>query len=158
MNPLTDSIIAAKVKRPVGRPMENPFASEECEEDFVRRGSALIERCFQPKGPNTRLDFVLGPDLSVSKTSFWSFVFVYLLDKKKIKNNVQGYHSAILRHFGKEVVSDRPSISSSVKMLNSLYITFPHTHNLQGASKAAHERYRSRYEALMKLWDPQPPA
>jgi len=148
-----DDDITPKTKRSVGRPLENPFPSEEVEEEFVSRGASMIERFYHPAGPNTRLDFVFGPGGAMSKTLFWSLVFIYYVQKKGMKNNIQGYLSAVQRHFGAAVASDRAGITKKIAFLDNYYVHCIATHPMSGAEGRVQEKLRKQYQYIVRRWE-----
>lgn len=148
-----DEEITPKTKRAVGRPVENPFCSTESEEEFVRCGEAMLRLYYKEGGPNTRHDFVFGPSRDMSKTLFWSIIFLYYTTEKHMQNNLQGFLFAITRHFGAKVTSDRTSISKCVKLLNKLTANFKHSFELSGAAGKQQEMYRSYYQYVVKKWN-----
>ena len=141
-----------KAKRAVGRPVENPFLSAEIEEEFVRRGEAMLRLYYQEEGPGTKQNFVFGPDRGMSKTLFWSIIFVYYVTEKQLRNNVQGYLNAVVLHFGPRVVSDRTSICQCVGLLNRLTANMKHVGVLEGAEGRKQRAYRAKYQTVVKLW------
>ena len=151
--PWTDNEdITPKAKRAVGRPMENPFLSTETEEDFVRRGEAMLKLYYKEGGPNTRQNFVFGPNRSMSKTLFWSIIFVYYVTQKQLRNNVQGFLHVLLLHFDPRVTSDRTSICQSVGLLNRLAAHMKHSCDLDGADGRKQQEYRAKYQFVVRLW------
>lgn len=152
MTPWTDEDITPKVKRAVGRPVENPFLLAETEEEFVRRGQAMLRLYYKEGGPNTRHNFVFGPNRGMSKTLFWSIIFVYYNMEKLLRNNVQGYLNTILLHFDPKVVSDRTSICQSVGLLNRLAANMKHSCELTGADGRKQQEYRAKYQFVVRLW------
>ena len=147
-----DDDLMPKAKRAVGRPVENPFLSAEIEEDFVRRGEAMLRLYYKEGGPNTRHNFVFGPDRAMSKTLFWSIIFVYYNTEKLLRNNVQGYLNVILLHFDPKVTSDRTSICQSVGLLNRLTANLKHCFEQKGADERKQKEYRAKYQFVVKLW------
>ena len=148
-----------KAKRAVGRPVENPFLSAEMEEDFIRRGEAMLKLYYKEGGlnykeggPSTRQNFVFGPNRGMSKTLFWSIIFVYYVTEKQMRNNVQGYLNTILLHFDPKVTSDRTSLCQSVGLLNRLTAYLKHSNELVGAHRKQQEEYRAKYQLVVKLW------
>lgn len=152
MNWSDDENPEPKAKRAVGRPVENPFLSAEIEEDFVRRGEAMLGLYYKDGGPNTRQNFVFGPGRGMSKTLFWSIIFVYYVTEKRLHNNLQGYLNAILQHFDPKVTSDRTSLSQSVGLLTRLAANMKHSFELTGADGKKQHEYRAKYQFVVKLW------
>lgn len=155
-----DDEIEPKAKRAVGRPVENPFPSLECEEDFARRGKAMIDLYYQPgaDGANTRHDFVFDERHRMSKTHFWGIVYIYYTeDKKLIRKNIQGFLNAVQRHFGASVASDRGAISRNVSMQLSMHVHFKHGDVLSRDCDNTKTliRYRKMYLAITKFWEEQ---
>lgn len=150
--------ITPKTKRAVGRPVENPFLSAEIEEDFVRRGEAMLTLYYKEGGPNTRQNFVFGPGRAMSKTLFWSIIFVYYVTEKRLRENVQGFLHALLLHFDPKVTSDRTSICQSVGLLNRLAANMKHCFELSGADGRKQKEYRAKYQFVVKLWQEVLPA
>lgn len=144
--------LTPKAKRSVGRPVENPFLSAEIEEDFVRRGEAMLRLYYKEGGPNTRHNFVFGPNRGMSKTLFWSIIFVYYVTENQLRNNVQGYLNTIRLHFDAKVASDRTSICQCVGSLNRLTAYLKHSCELVGADGKAQKEYRAKYQLVVKLW------
>lgn len=144
--------LTPKAKRAVGRPVENPFLSAEIEEDFVRRGEAMLRLYYKEGGPNTRHNFVFGLNRSMSKTLFWSIIFVYYVTDNQLRNNVQGYLNAIRLHFDAKVVSDRTSICQCVGSLNRLTAYLKHSCELGGALGRQQAEYRGYYQYVVKKW------
>ncbi len=144
--------LTPKAKRAVGRPVENPFLSAEIEEDFVRRGEAMLRLYYKEGGPNTRHNFVFGPNRGMSKTLFWSIIFVYYVTENQLRNNVQGYLNTIRLHFSAKVVSDRTSICQCVGSLNRLTAYLKHSCELVGAHRMQQAEYRAKYQLVVKLW------
>ena len=149
---LQDDELMPKAKRAVGRPVENPFLSAEMEEDFIRRGEAMLKLYYKEGGPSTRQNFVFGPNRGMSKTLFWSIIFVYYVTEKQMRNNVQGYLNTILLHFDPKVTSDRTSLCQSVGLLNRLTAYLKHSCELEGADGRAQKEYRAKYLLVVKLW------
>lgn len=147
-----DDSLEPKTKRAVGRPVENPFLSAEIEEDFVCRGEAMLTRYYIEGGPNTRQNFVFGPGRAMSKTLFWSIIFVYYVTEKRLRNNVQGYLHVLRLHFDPKVTSDRTSICQSVGLLNRLTAHMKHSFELTGANGRKQQEYRAKYQVVVKLW------
>lgn len=147
-----DEDLEPKAKRAVGRPVENPFLSAETEEDFVCRGEAMLRLYYKEGGPSTRHNFVFGPNRGMSKTLFWSIIFVYYVTEKRMRNNVQGYLNAILLHFDPKVVSDRTSLCQSVGLLLRLTANLKYSCELEGAEGKKQKEYRSKYQFVVKLW------
>lgn len=147
-----DEDFEPKAKRAVGRPVENPFLSAETEEDFVCRGEAMLRLYYKEGGPSTRHNFVFGPNRGMSKTLFWSIIFVYYVTEKRMRNNVQGYLNAILLHFDAKVVSDRTSLCQSVGLLNRLTANLKYSCELEGAEGKKQKEYRSKYQFVVNLW------
>lgn len=147
-----DEDLEPKAKRAVGRPVENPFLSAETEEDFVCRGEAMLRLYYKEGGPSTRHNFVFGPNRGMSKTLFWSIIFVYYVTEKRMRNNVQGYLNAILLHFDAKVVSDRTSLCQSVGLLLRLTANLKYSCELEGAEGKKQKEYRSKYQFVVKLW------
>ena len=147
-----DESMEPRAKRAVGRPVENPFLLPEAEEDFVRRGEAMLRLYYKEGGPNTRLNFVFGPERAMSKTQFWSIIFVYLVTQKQLRNNVQGYLHVILQHFDPKVTSDRSSICQCVGLLDKLTANLKHSFELSGADGKKQREYRAKYQFVVKLW------
>lgn len=141
-----------KAKRAVGRPVENPFLSPEIEEDFVRRGEAMLKLYYKEGGPNTRLNFVFGPGRAMSKTLFWSIIFVYYYYEKQLRNNVQGYLNVILLHFDPKVTSDRTSICQSVGLLARLSAHNVDGGTVTGTTGKQQVKYRGYYQFVVKRW------
>ena len=141
-----------KAKRAAGRPVENPFCSAQSEEDFVRRGEAMIVRYHRPGGPNKKHDFVFSPNRDMSKTLFWSIIFLYLVKTKAIRNNLQGYLNAILEHFGPQICSDRTSVCKSVGLMNRLSAQYTNIDNLEGKEGEKQAKYRSMYKYVVNRW------
>lgn len=138
----------------VGRPVENPFESPEVEEEFARRGKAMIELYYKPSGPDTRKDFVFGPGRDMSKTLFWALVYIYYTRAvKQMKENLQGFLSAVQAHFGTDVASDRTSICRSVKMLEPLSVHNKHIGDLSGSAGERQKKYRSYYQYVIRRWE-----
>lgn len=144
--------LTPKAKRAVGRPVENPFLSAEIEEDFVCRGEAMLRLYYKEGDPSTRHNFVFGPNRGMSKTLFWSIIFVYYVTEKRMRNNVQGYLNAILLHFDAKVVSDRTSLCQSVGLLLRLTANLKYSCELEGAEGKKQKEYRSKYQFVVKLW------
>lgn len=142
-----------KAKRAVGRPVENPFLSAETEEDFICRGEAMLKLYYKEGEPSTRHNFVFGPNRGMSKTLFWSIIFIYYTTEKHMLNNLQGFLFAITRHFGGKVTSDRTSISKCVKLLNILAVNYKHSCELSGTAGKQQELYRSYYQFVVKRWE-----
>lgn len=144
-----------KVKRQRGRPEVNPFPSDEVEKDFVVRGRKLLDMFYDYSDPNTKNNFVFDDKKRMSKTLFWSLVFIYYIEKKGLNDNLQGYLSALVKHFGVEVTSDRTAMSKRVNMLNGIFVT--HNHLDEGrmpmSQQTAHKKYRGRYQFIVKLWE-----
>lgn len=151
---IDDNDLTPKAKRAVGRPVENPFHSTEIEEDFVRRGEAMLKLYYKDKGPKTRLNFVFDPDHDMSKTLFWSIIFVYYLSTKQVDNNLQGFLNTILLHFDPKVTSDRTSLCQSVGMLTRLYVNTKISFELNQDFEKSKEqkKYREKYQYVVKLW------
>lgn len=147
-----DEDLEPKAKRAVGRPVENPFLSAETEEDFVCRGEAMLRLYYKEGGPSTRHNFVFGPNRGMSKTLFWSIIFVYYVTEMRMRNNVQGYLNAILLHFDAKVVSDRTSLCQSVGLLLRLTANLKYSCELEGAEGKKQKEYRSKYQFVVKLW------
>ena len=147
-----DEDFEPKAKRAVGRPVENPFLSAETEEDFVCRGEAMLRLYYKEGGPSTRHNFVFGPNRGMSKTLFWSIIFVYYVTEKRMRNNVQGYLNAILLHFDAKVVSDRTSLCQSVGLLLRLTANLKYSCELEGAEGKKQKEYRSKYQFVVNLW------
>lgn len=147
-----DEDLEPKAKRAVGRPVENPFLSAETEEDFVCRGEAMLRLYYKEGGPSTRHNFVFGPNRGMSKTLFWSIIFVYYVTEKRMRNNVQGYLNAILLHFDAKVVSDRTSLCQSVGLLLRLTANLKYSCELEGAEGKKQKEYRSKYQFVVNLW------
>lgn len=145
--------IEPKAKRAVGRPVENPFCSTESEEDFVRRGEAMLRQYYKEGALNTKQNFVFGPGRKMSKTLFWSIIFIYYINEKQMHNNLQGYLFAIHRHFGTQIASDRTGISKCVKLLNALTVNFRHSCELSGAAGKQQEEYRISYQDVIRMWE-----
>ncbi len=148
-----DEDITPKAKRAVGRPVENPFCSTESEEEFFCRGEAMLRLYYKEGGPNTRHDFLFGPDRGMSKTLFWSIIFLYYTTEKNMQNNLQGFLFAITRHFGAKVTSERTSISKCVKLLDKLTANYKHSFELSGAKGKQQAMYRSYYQYVVKKWN-----
>lgn len=148
----TDDDITPKAKRAVGRPVENPFLSAEIEEDFVRRGEAVLRLYYKEGGPNTRQNFVFGPNRAISKTLFWSIIFVYYNVEEKMRNNVQGFLNVILLHFNPKVTSDRTSICQSVGLLVRLKAYMVDGGIVTGTTGRQQEKYRGYYRYVVRLW------
>lgn len=142
-----------KEKRGVGRPAENPFASEESEMDFIRRADAMIKLYFQQGETSQKKDFNFGSGRTMSKTLFWSFIFIYYEHSKDMLYNIQGFLNIVQEHFGANVASDRTSICKKISMLNRLYIQYPEYSNLRGESLKLQERYLPIYKYLIRKWD-----
>lgn len=153
-----DDDIAPKAKRAVGRPVENPFASAEVEEDFARRGAAMIDLYYRPglDGANTRHDFVFDERHCMSKTQFWSIIYIYYITSHRIvKPNLQGFLSAVQRHFGTAVASDRAAISRNVNSQLSMHVNYKHGDVLARDNDDSRtlRRYRSMYLGVTKFWE-----
>lgn len=152
--PWIDDDITPKVKRTVGRPLENPFLSPESEEEFVLRGNAMLERYYRPNGSNTRQDFVFGPCRTMSKTHFWATVFIYYVEEKGMKNNLQGFLHAVQRHFGASVASDRAGIHKNICMQRSLEVTLQTSLSCKNPAELnAQRKYRAMYRFLVNCWE-----
>lgn len=151
---IDDNDLTPKAKRAVGRPVENPFHSTEIEEDFVRRGEAMIKLYYIDRGPKARINFVFDPGHDMSKTLFWSIIFVYYLTTKQMDNNLQGFLNTILLHFDPKVTSDRTSICQCVGMLTRLAANFKHIYDyeLEGVNGKEQKKYRVKYQHVVKLW------
>ena len=151
---LDEAYESPKVKRSVGRPAENPFSSAESEEEFVRRGRLMLDRYYLEKGPSPKINFVFGTTLSLSKTSFWSYIFVYLADDLKIlANNLQGFLTVVQRHFGTEVASDRTGISEKVGRLRALYVHCHYSFEItEGRNARAQRKSRQIYRYVVDSW------
>ena len=147
-----DDNFEPKAKRAVGRPVENPFLSTEIEEDFVRRGEAMLRLYYKEGGPNTRQNFVFGPNRCMSKTLFWAIIFLYYVTQKQSQNNLQGFLNAILLHFGSKVTSDRTSICQCVGLLNHLTANMKYSFELDGAEGKQQAKYRGYYQYVVKRW------
>lgn len=143
-----------RVKRSVGRPVENPFRSAESEEEFVRRGRLMLDRYYHPAGGGSRLDFVFDSTHSISKTCFWSDIYIYLVDDVKVmSDNLQGFLSVIQRHFGPDVASDRTAVCKNVSMQRSLYVRFSHSAEAtDGPEARAQRKYRAIYRMVVERW------
>lgn len=88
----------------------------------------------------------------MSKTLFWSIIFVYYVTEKRLHNNLQGYLNAILQHFDPKVTSDRTSLSQSVGLLTRLSANMKHSFELTGADGKKQHEYRAKYQFVVKLW------
>ena len=95
---------------------------------------------------------MFGPNRGMSKTLFWSIIFVYYVTEKRMRNNVQGYLNAILLHFDAKVVSDRTSLCQSVGLLLRLTSNLKYSCELEGAEGKKQKEYRSKYQFVVKLW------
>ena len=151
---IDDNDLTPKAKRAVGRPVENPFHSTEIEEDFVRRGEAMIKLYYIDRGPKARINFVFDPGHDMSKTLFWSIIFVYYLTTKQVDNNLQGFLNTILLHFDPKVTSDRTSLCQCVGMLTRLYVNTKYSFELDHDNQNSREqkKYRDRYQYVVKKW------
>jgi len=89
----------------------------------------------------------------MSKTLFWSFIFIYYEHSKDMLYNIQGFLNIVQEHFGANVASDRTSICKKISMLNRLYIQYPEYSNLRGESLKLQERYLPIYKYLIRKWD-----
>ena len=142
-----------KVKRAVGRPMESPFCSAESEREFIRCGKAMLEQYYRPGGENTRKDFVFNKEYALSKTSFWSFIYIYYVSEKHMQDNLQGFLSIIRLNFGDKVSSERTTLSKSLKMLEGLSVQFKHSmYGTTPSMQRAQDTQRSHYQYVVKRW------
>lgn len=141
----------AKEKRPVGRPKE-PLFSSAAEEDFIRRASVMIERYYKPV-PNMKQDFVFDAVHKISKTKFWSLVYIYFVKERKMKENMQGFVSFIHLHFGHNIISDRTSVYSSVMSLMNQYVHLEHIREKENEKdRKKQEDLRDQYQTVKRLW------
>ena len=150
-----DENFEPKAKRSVGRPVENPFPSPEVEAEFVSRGQAMIDLYYHPAGPNTRHDFVFSPRHAMSKTLFWSLVFIHYVNRRQMKRNLQGFLATIHQHFGTQVVSDRTSLAKSVKSLDRFNVHQMRMNELDGYDGRRQKSLRSQYQYVMNRWEAQ---
>jgi len=88
----------------------------------------------------------------MSKTQFWAIVYIYCTEQHSVHHNLQGFISAVQRHFGPSVISDRASVHKNVNMQQSLYVTFTEAFTLTGADGRAQERYRMQYRFVVRRW------
>lgn len=153
MNWCEDDTEGPKTKRGVGRPVENPFASEEAEAEFVRRGEAMLRRYYVPTASAKQNSFVFTQIYGMTKTRFWSFIYIYLVSTKRIKENQQGYLNAVRLHFGPAVISDRTSICKCVGLLQSLDVELEMSCTQSGARAKMQQAYRSQYKYVVKRWE-----
>jgi len=141
----------------VGRPVENPFTSPECEEEFVRRGEAMIGLYYRPQ-PGKRSDFVFDTHHTMSKTQFWAIIYLYYLKEKGLVGNVQGYMNRVQIHFGTEVASDRGAVHRNIFSQNQLEVTLSKSPELKTESqRMQRQRYREQYLFVTALWENQNP-
>lgn len=150
-----------KTKRGVGRPVKSPFLSPQIEEEFVRRGDAMLRMYYRPQATadieandqskaSNRLDFDFGHEHKMSKTQFWSIIYLFYLNSRQIGKNMQGFIYAIQSNFGTEVVSDRTSLVKCVKMLE-----FNGADSIRSDEEYDDKivmKYRNRYKFVKSLW------
>lgn len=143
-----------KEKRTVGRPLESPFCSKESEEEFIRRGKAMLELYYRPGGDSkTRKDFVFNAGYAMSKTSFWSFIYLYYRLEHQMHDNLQGFLSVIRLNFGEKVSSDRTTLLKCVKMFDEHAVQFKNSCEKESkAEKDVQDTLRSHYQYVVKRW------
>lgn len=142
-----------KTKRSVGRPVESPFPSFETEEEFVQRAQAMINLYYHPAGPNTRKDFVFRPGCALSKTEFWSYVYVYYTNTQGMKRNVLGFLNAILQHFDPQVVSDRTSLTKRIGLMENIRAHLKYiAYDDEGDDADKQVKKRKQYQFVVRRW------
>lgn len=139
-------------KRHPGRPLKNPFPSPEVEEDFSVRGKKMVELYFDNSDPNSRKNFRLPNQLKMSKTNFWSMIYIYYTEEKGLGENIKGYHDALLEHFGLGVAADRSSLNECINNLRHLSITNQDPGHSNKSDVKAHKKDRTIYLAVIRLW------
>lgn len=148
-----DVVFPTKAKNSVGRPVENPFPSLASEEEFGLYGEAMLKRYFRP-APNSKKDFVFDEGHKMSKTLFWTLVFIYFVNQKGLDNNLQGFISAIQAKFGSTVASDRTGINRCVCMLRGLHVGKDiYDAIIRESEVPAREKYQSFYRYVVKRWE-----
>lgn len=149
-----DDDIERKSRHKVGRPTENPFPSTKMEEDFVVRGRRVLE-LYYVDDPASKTNLHFEETKQLSKTSFWSFLFIYYLNEKHIRNNVQGFYQAVVKHFGKSVTPDRGSIAKCVQKFNvyNVHHKYSISNRMSMADQRAQEKYRHQYQYVVELWE-----
>lgn len=136
----------------VGRPEVNPFPSDEVEKDFVVRGHKMIELYWNDE-PNTKTNFQFSPSKRMSKTCFWTMIYIYHMDQKGLRENHQGFIAAINKHFGLQYSTDNRDLGRKMKEFNeNIYITH---HLVSSNTKTANkqEKYRSQYRYIIRKWE-----
>ena len=137
-----------------GRPVKNPFPSDEVEKDFAVRGRKMIEQYYDPKlGPKKSFDFGGGKQLS--KSAFWAIIFIYYKEKKRLEDNLQGFINIIVKYFGSEVACDRISIRKHMGKITSLEA---HHRSSEYADRPAaqekdYRKHRAQYKLVTTLWE-----
>lgn len=135
--------------------MENPFGTEACEEEFVLQARLVIDRHYRQGEPDKNPTFEFGPGQTMSRTEFWALSYIYLLDVKAVKPNLQGFINVVQRHFGNGIALDRSGISRKEKSLNRLHVSYKHSFVETEGLKARKQRdARAMYEAVAQCWAP----
>lgn len=150
----TDDDNLVREKRKPGRPEVNPFPSTEMEEDFARRGRRMLDLYWRDTGSNAKANLFFTATRHMSKTLFWSMIYLYLTQHGMMPN-LLGYLSAVQKHFGSEVACDRASVAKKVAMLEKLRVQYKHLADelLSPADQRASRQYRPKYEYIVQLWE-----
>lgn len=88
----------------------------------------------------------------MSKSRFWSIIFIYYKTEKGLDDNLQGFISIVNRNFGTKVISDRKSLWKNICMLDHLFITEEDIPFLGTADEKARKTYRSQYSYVVRRW------
>ena len=159
MDWIDEDYIKPHGKRAVGRPPEAPFRSSESEEDFVRCGKMMIDLYYRPK-TGSKKDFVFDEEHAVSKTLFWTLIYLYYVHEKEMHANQQGFHDIIVNNFGKAVICDRASFCRSINAQDRLRPYLKHGEEfLSDECKLtpyeinARKESRKKYFNISRFWE-----
>lgn len=147
-----------KEKRAKGRPLVNPFPSEEVEQEFYQTAKLMVSRYYDASDENTKKPFVFSPNVHMGKTTFWALIITYYTFRKQVAQNLLYILTHLATHVGAERVGDRASINALTHQYSAQKIAAHHLYdaddlNLSKAEAQKRQKNVEQYEFVVRVWE-----
>lgn len=138
----------------VGRPKEYPFASAEVEQDCKRRAQRMAELYYDGSDANSKKNYRLTKYISISKSSFWAIVYIYLYQEGQlVKDNKKYFIDMLSDLLGFNKVGERSFINRRINELMKAKVYLPdRSAGMHLKQAATYEKNNPYYNAITHLW------